>query len=79
MEVGDVGPGGESFAPRTGDYHATHLAVGIELAHQGGQFVPHVEADGVVLSGAVEGDCGQRRLAFHEDIVVQDDVPTVLV
>ena len=71
VEVGDVRSGGESLAARASDDYAADFVVGVELAHEGGQLVPHIEADGVALRRAVEGDGSQRRLAVEEDVVVQ--------
>ena len=71
VEVGDVCPGGECFAARASDDHAADVGVGVELAHQGGKLMPHIEADCVALPWPVEGDGSQRRLAVEEDVIVQ--------
>ena len=78
VEVLDVRSGGEGFISGSRDDHGPDIAVSVQLLQDVGKFMPHGEADGIPLAGAVEGDCGHGGLGVEKDLVVQDvGVPVI--
>ena len=48
---------------------ATSTGASYQLGENPGQLTPHLKADGVPLSGPVDSDGSDGRLAIHQDVL----------
>ena len=72
VEVLDVRSGGEGFISGARDDHGPGIAVRVQLLQDVRKLMPHGEAHGIPLAGAVEGDCGHGGLRVEKNVVVHD-------